>query len=391
MIATPMKTDTDALPVIAPLHLSEYESLPDLVVSAPGVVKLLGEHTVSHHGALMAFSFNRRLSIAISQRRDSSLRLYAADLNERKRTNVSNLKYRREDRWANTSKAAPAHYFDHDGPPRGYNVTISGDIPQGLGLGSMAALSCVCVRAAATLAAADTSDDAIAKAVAAINREYYEQPVNDRAYLATIRAREGSILFIDAAKRSYENLPSPFGDYALVLTDSRVPRLPVSQELLDREADCQHGLSILGGKSPPGLRAYGVSDLDEMMGQMPEHVRRHCTFYIEEVQRVKEARTAVKEADIAVLGKIVNKSQAGLRNHYEVSCPEIDWLVKRAQELSGAVFSRMASPGFGGCTITLMESRAMEEYVKRLEEYERIFGFKPVVWTIGRGTGMSAS
>lgn len=386
-----MKTEATASADISHLHRNEYEVQPDVLVSAPGVVKLLGEHTLAQGGALMAIPLDRRLSVAVSARRDSSLRLYAADLNERKRTNLSNLKYRREDRWANAFKAALAYFFGPDGPSRGYNVTIAGDIPQGLGLGSQAALSCACARAAAMLAGADSSDDAVAKAVGSINKEYYESPVTDRTYLATIRSRSSLVLFVDAAKRSYENLPSPFGASVLALTDSKVPRLPVGQELAERENDCQRGLSILGGKGPLGLRAYGVSDLDEMMGQMPELVRRHCTFFIEEALRVKEARQAVKEGDLPTLGKVMNKSQAGLRNHYELSCPEIDWLVKRALELPGTLCSRMTGPGFGGCTISLMDGQTMEEYVKRLEEYERIFGFKPLAWTVNLGEGMSAS
>jgi galactokinase len=75
----------------------------------------------------------------------------------------------------------------------------------------------------------------------------------------------------------------------------------------------------------------------------------------------------------------MNRSHEGLRDLYEVSCPEVDWLVKRALEIDGTLCSRMTGKGFGGCTITFIKRGAIEEYKKRLEEYERIFGFRPAI------------
>jgi len=61
---------------------------------------------------------------------------------------------------------------------------------------------------------------------------------------------------------------------------------------------------------------------------------------------------------------------------FDVSCPELDWLVKRAQETQGVYGSRLTGKGYGGCTVTLIENDKIETYEEHLEEYERIFGFK---------------
>lgn len=385
-----MKTAETAKTDISQLHRIEYEASPDIVVSAPGMVRLMGEHTSDSDGMYLAFPFDRRVAVAVSARRDSSMRFYAADLNERKRTNVANLKYKREDRWANFMKGALSVFCSNGGSSKGFNVTIAGDVPQGLGLGSSAALLCASVRAAALLADADAGDESVERAALAINRGYFEKPSRIAEYAAVVRAREGSVALVDAKKGSVELLPEPFAGMKLVLTDSRVPRPPVDDELSERAADCARGLAMLGGKGGKTLRSFTVGDLDELMGVMPEHVRRHCTFFIEEVQRVKEARDAIKSTDLQSLARLLNKSQAGLRNHFEVSCPEVDWLVKRALEIPGVHASRMTGKGFGGCTLTMLDQSALEEYRKRLEEYERIFGFKPVAWEINQGTGMSS-
>ena len=78
----------------------------------------------------------------------------------------------------------------------------------------------------------------------------------------------------------------------------------------------------------------------------------------------------------------MNRSHESLRDNYEVSCPEIDWLVKRAWEIDGVLGSRLTGPGFGGCTISLLRKDSMDEYQEKLHEYDRIFGFSPEVFEV---------
>jgi galactokinase len=116
------------------------------------------------------------------------------------------------------------------------------------------------------------------------------------------------------------------------------------------------------------------------MGTLPESMRRRCIHVVEETARVLEAEDALSRQDAASFGRILNKSHASLRNHYEISCPEVDWLVKRSLEVDGVLCSRMTGPGFGGCIASVMRKSALEEYKKRLDEYERIFGFKAAIF-----------
>ena len=70
-----------------------------------------------------------------------------------------------------------------------------------------------------------------------------------------------------------------------------------------------------------------------------------------------------------------------------MSCPEVDWLVKRAAELEGVAGSRMTGLGFGGCAYTIIRRELVEEYKKRLEDYERIFGFRLEVYEVKLSSG----
>jgi galactokinase len=373
---------------IAQLHRAEYESLPDIVVSAPGIVRMMGETTIDTEGLMLSFPMERRVSIAISYRRDSSIRFYASDLNERKRTNLSNLRYKREDRWANLIKASISAYLGEATAFKGFNITVSGDVPLGLGLGSATALRSAAAKAAALISGFDPGADEIAASIAELDRSFFDRQPRPAYYLATLSAMPDSISYVDALRGSVENLPAIFGDVRLFLTDSKVPRPPLEGELGQRVLDCAAGFSMMHGTGHHRLRDCTASELDEYMGIMPERVRRHCSFFVDEIQRVRETREAILHGDLVSFAKSMNKSQTGLRNHYEISCPEIDWLVKRALELDGVLASRMIGKGFGGCTLTVMRSAALPEYLSRLEEYERIFGFKPNALEIFIGAGM---
>jgi galactokinase len=83
----------------------------------------------------------------------------------------------------------------------------------------------------------------------------------------------------------------------------------------------------------------------------------------------------------------MNRSHESLRDNFEVSCPEIDWLVKRAQEIDGVYGSKITGTGFGGCTLTLLKKSAFDQYKERLEEYERIFGFKASMINLNISSG----
>jgi galactokinase len=130
---------------IGPIHRKEYEldedrSEPVFIAEAPGRIHFLGEHGEPRAGLFLSAAIDRHIRVAVSLRRDNSIRFFAADLGERKRTTLVNLKYKREDRWANYIKVA-IHLFAELGyPVKGLNFTVVGDIPQQVGLASSSAI-----------------------------------------------------------------------------------------------------------------------------------------------------------------------------------------------------------------------------------------------------------
>jgi galactokinase len=162
----------------------------------------------------------------------------------------------------------------------------------------------------------------------------------------------------------------------------------VEEELKQRQEDIKKGLDMLSQKKQgSSFRDFAATDLVESMGNLPEEIRRRCLHIVQEIRRVKDADDSLKRADFPFFTKIISHSHESLRDLYEVSCPEIDWLVKRAQEQQGVLASRMTGQGFGGCTYTFIREDSVEEFKKRIEDYERIFGFHPVIYEMKLASG----
>ena len=363
------------------LHRIEFGTEPEIVASAPGTINLMGGHTDYNEGYVLQAGLGRSVSVAISRRKDNSLRFYAADFNERKRTTIANLKYKREDRWANYAKGVLFELLQLGHSYRGVDITISGDVPQGIGLGSSAALEVATAVAMRGLFEFDLSDMQIVHCSSRAETVFMGLDTEITDQLVSCMARKGRVVFLDLRSLEYSLIPVEMGDVRLLATNSSVPQVLIDSDVRERKKDCRECVEYLNARKPgTSLRDYTVHDLKTSMGLVPEAIRRVCMHVAQENQRVLDARRALYSRDADKLGKLMNRSHESLRDFYEVSCPELDWLVKRASEIEGVYGSRMTGPGFGGCTITLLENAAVEKYTTRLEEYERIFGFSADVF-----------
>ena len=92
--------------------------------------------------------------------------------------------------------------------------------------------------------------------------------------------------------------------------------------------------------------------------------------------RVIDAYIALQQDDLRHFGILMNESHISLRDDYEVSCPELDFLTSEAWKTQGVFGSRMTGGGFGGCTVSLVHKDALPEFKKRLKsQYQKSFGY----------------
>jgi galactokinase len=377
------------------LHRKEYAAASDdgeidqlVVAEAPGRIHFLGDNCQRGHGLYLSQAVNVFVRVAVSGRRDGALRFYAADLGERKRATLVNLKYKREDRWSNYLKIA-IHMFQRLHPNmKGLNFTISGDIPQHISLSSSGAIELAAAVALRRFLKSRINDKQMLNLLAASRRALFEKDDNIVDYYVTYYSKKDHFIITDEATMETRFLKTPFGKYKILISDSRVPMLGIDDDVERRRDDIEAGLVKLSGqKTGARMADYIAGDVNETMRGLPEELRRHCTHAALELQRIDGVEKALAEGNIPEFAKILYHAQESLRDLYEISCPETDWLVKRAQDIEGCAGARQMGRGFGGCTYAILTNEAAGQYRSRLEDYERIFGFRPTIYEVRQGTG----
>jgi galactokinase len=159
-----------------------------------------------------------------------------------------------------------------------------------------------------------------------------------------------------------------------------------------RRAECEAAARFFAERVPGAktLRDVTPEDFEKFGGQLPEVIRKRCRHVLTENSRVLEAAKAMQSADLGLFGRLMENSHTSLRDDFEVSCEELDLMVRLAQQNEGVYGARMTGGGFGGCTINLVrEDHAKGLQVKVAAEYERATGRVPEIYVSAAADGAS--
>lgn len=359
-------------------HKKEYGCKPTVISSAPAKVNLMGELTEFIEGSLLGFCLNLHGYIAISKRDDNAVHFYSASLGERKKGSISTLKYKREDRWANMFKGVMASLAQMGSVFCGINVTIDSEIPSSIGLNSSSALEIAFASALVKLFNLDLNHGQIIESCRLSELNFLNKDSGFAAPLVSFYCEKDAAVYLDVKKMDYKSIPLNLGEYKLVLTNSCVSNTAADSEDIDWRSElnrCHAQLKKKGLKTVP--LSWNKVDLNEYSEYLSESDRRFCYHLIEENKRVDEMVEALINGDMNRIGALFKQSHESLRDQLEMSCPEIDWLVKRGEETEGVLGSRLVGDGYGGCTISIIHDTKISLYKEHLEEYEKIFGFRP--------------
>jgi len=373
-------------------HQQEYGCSPDLIVQAPGRFHLIGEHSWFCKDKTLSMVVNIPVYIAISLRSDSTVKMHFVQFNEKKKTNITNIKFRKEDKWANSLKAIIYGYTSGGFSVSGMDVTVSSEVLPSAGFGITTAIKVAFACGIREIFSMKCSDVQLLQSIERGNKLFLKVGNYIADIYPVLYAQENHCFVTDHALNKYENIPFNFSDTTILLTDTRVPRIDVWDESTVQEPE---NVLLLGELKERKSRVYGgwqyeesPTEVNEVLSFVAEDMRRKLKCIMLEHRYVLEAVTALQENDFASFCKSVSRSHDAMSDLFLLSCPEIDWLVKRVQKFDVSTTrnqngcSRITGKGFGRCTYTILRNSDVELYKKKLLEYERIFGFHPSCYEV---------
>jgi galactokinase len=176
----------------------------------------------------------------------------------------------------------------------------------------------------------------------------------------------------------------------IVVADTTIRRKLTSGAYNERRVACEEAVRILS-QDLPGIRALrdvSVADFNRLAGKLPEIVEKRARHVVEEVERTNRAIPLLKSGDVTAFGKLMNECHTSLRDLYEVSCPELDVMVRVAQSLDGCYGARLTGAGFGGCTVNLVAREDAIRFAESLAKgYETETGLRPEIYITRASNG----
>jgi galactokinase len=265
-------------------------------------------------------------------------------------------------------------------PP--FALHFSGDIPLGAGLSSSASVEVVTAIALLSHAQSTLSAEVIAKLCQSAENNYVGSPCGIMDQFVVTAAAANHALLLDTRDLTFELLPMNKGQLAgctIVVANSGVKHSIAGGDYGLRRREVEAGQAKLRERFPE-LRDLGDATLEQLATcereLSPESFRR-CRHIISENQRVREAREAMFAGDPARLGLVMTAAHASERDDFECSIEEIDFLVDTAVGVNGCYGARLTGGGFGGCTVNLVNTASVDEFVVALTSaYRTQFSLK---------------
>lgn len=335
------------------------------IFRAPARVNLIGEHTDYNDGFVMPAAIDLGTFVAVSQRSDRRLAVHSMQFDQSCEINIDTAKPRGD--WTDYVGGVAVMLERAGFRIGGANLLIASDVPLGAGLSSSAALE---VAVALALAPEGIEPTTLAKLCQRAENEFVGVQCGIMDQFVACHARAGTLLMLDCRSLEYAYVRLP-GGVKLVIANTMVRHDLAAGEYNKRRAECAKAAAYFG-------KSLRDVTLPEVVGAaMPDLLRRRARHVVTENARVMEARAGLDRGDLRTFGNAMSRSHASLRDDYEVSCAELDALVAMTRDLRGVHGSRMTGGGFGGCTISLVEERHLDEVRRALMRVAEVYVSSP--------------
>ncbi|MFM9058561.1 MAG: galactokinase [Planctomycetaceae bacterium] len=342
------------------------------VVTAPGRVNLIGEHTDYNDGFVLPMAIERGVRIVVTPRADRYAVLRSTREPDPVEIDLARPLVPGRRDWARYPLGVIAGYADRGFTVPGFTAEISADLPAGGGLSSSAALEVATATVIETLCGRALPAHDKALLCQRAEHEFAGVPCGIMDQFAVTCGRVGHALLLDCRSREIRHVPC--GDVAVLVADSGVKHALADGEYARRRAECEAASRALGVAS---LRDVSAELWHDRGCDLPDPLRRRAAHVVSENARVHRFTAALEARDWPTAGRIMGESHESLHRDYEVSCPELDLLVESAAGVAGLFGCRMTGGGFGGCVVALAEpARAAAALATLLDRYRAASGIE---------------
>ena len=351
---------------------------PPVIVRAPGRVEVLGNHIDYNGGFVLAATIERYVwSLGVPS---EEVNLRSMNFRESIAFHPNVLIPTGMQNWGDFAQGIYWAFSRRQHKVRAVTAVTFGDVPIGSGLGSSAAFEVSIANLIAHISRLELNPKALAMLAFEAERLYCGVACGLMDQFASQLSKPGNLLAIHCASLRIGDIPlSP--DVELVVTDTMVPR-PASDALNERRTECQSALAQLteAGGDSKNLSEIVPDQLGAVNAVLEETLARRVRHVVMENSRVQRGMDILREGRLKDFGQLMYESHASSRDLYEVSHPQLDFLVELARQQKGVLGSRLTGAGLGGAIISLVKTKHVDEFIRSVtQDYENATGQTPSI------------
>lgn len=354
--------NTDLKLKIAKEFAEKFKEEPILIFS-PGRINVIGEHTDYNDGFVFPAAVDKGIFAAISKSDANKSIAIASDLKENFEFTLDVVKPLKNGNWRNYILGVVGEIQKKGKQVGNFNIVFGGDIPNGSGMSSSAALENSVVFGLNDLFELGLTKTEMIFISQKAEHNYVGVNCGIMDQYASMFGQKDHALLLDCRTTEATPFLIDFKEYELLLINTNVKHSLADSAYNNRRAVCENAASLLNIKA---LRDATEKDLATIKNQISEEDYQKALFVIQENNRAQAASKAMTENNIEKLGELVFGSHEGLSNQYHVSCDELDFLVDLAKESDLVIGSRMMGGGFGGCTINIVKKGQSDVFVGKV-------------------------
>ncbi|MGN6248731.1 MAG: galactokinase [Ginsengibacter sp.] len=352
----------------------KFKEEPKLFYS-PGRINLIGEHIDYNDGFVLPGAIDKGIFFAVALNGSDQINCYSIDFDESISIPLSEV--RKMEGWKNYVLGIVNEFQKMNLPLQGFNCVFGGNIPIGGGMSSSAALEGGISFSLNQLCNFELGRRDLALLGQRAEHNFPGVMCGIMDQYANMMGKQNKVLLLDCLNVTHQEIPLHIVGYEIVLINTKVHHSLAGSEYNQRRKECEKGMAILKRE----LNIDSFRDIQDpalllpFKEEMGDNVYRRCLYVVEEILRTQNAATLLKQNDIGGFGRLMFQTHEGLRDLYEVSCKELDFLVNAAAQNEDVIGARLMGGGFGGCTINLVKKEGVESFlVKILSAYKKEFG-----------------
>ena len=362
--------------------------------SAAGRVNLIGEHVDYCGGLVLPAALDLKCTIAARKNGSNKIRLAATTTPLTAELDINKLSKYKSLEWG-SYQAGVAFVMQNAGfDIVGCDLLYDCSVPFGSGLSSSAAMEVATAFMLSAFSLEAGGKGADLKQIALLSQkaenEYCGVNCGIMDQFASSLGKEGNAMLLNCSTLDYEYVPLKLDDCTLVIANCNKPHSLVTSKYNERRAECESALEVLSEKL--GVKCLAEISPEMFDGKAEKYlsgkIRDRASHVVHECARVKSAALALKSGDMATFGRLLDESHYSLRDLYEVTGKELDALSESARTSFGCLGSRMTGGGFGGCTVSLVKSDCVDEFIRETgAKYREAVGYDCTFYLTGVGNG----